>query len=150
MGHPKFHRKTYETPKRPWDKQRLEEEKKLLSNFGLRRKHELWKHMSFLRNVRRKARELLAKRDKEKEHVLLKKLYKLGLIEKNAKLEDALNISIEDVLKRRLQTIVHEKGYAKSINHARQLIVHKHININGRIVAWPSYLVKRDDEVKMK
>ncbi len=149
MGHPKFHRKTYETPKRPWDKQRLEEERKLMRAYGLRRKHELWKHASFLRNIRRTARELLAKHDKEKEKALLKKLYDLGLLEKNAKLEDVLNLTIEDILKRRLQTIVYQKGFATSIKHARQLVAHKHVKVNDRIVAWPSYLVKRNDEVKV-
>ena len=40
MGHPKKQRKKYENPKKPFDKARIETEKKIKKDFGLRRKHE--------------------------------------------------------------------------------------------------------------
>ena len=49
-------------------------------------------------------------------------------------------------MERRLQTIVYKKGLAKTIHHARQLIVHGHIAINGRRVTSPGYIVRRDEE----
>jgi len=53
---------------------------------------------------------------------------------------------VEDVLKRRLQTQVFERGLAKSIYHSRQLIVHGHIQVGGKKVNAPSYLVLKEEE----
>ena len=43
------------------------------------------------------------------------KLYRLGLLEKDAKLDDVLNLTIRDIMERRLQTILYRKGLAKTI-----------------------------------
>jgi small subunit ribosomal protein S4 len=56
MGHPKKSRRMYERPKRPYDKERISREKKLLNEFGLRRKSEIWRAESVLRDYRRRAR----------------------------------------------------------------------------------------------
>ncbi|MDH5634797.1 MAG: 30S ribosomal protein S4, partial [Candidatus Bathyarchaeota archaeon] len=66
-----------------------------------------------------------------------------------AVLDDVLDLSLEDILERRLQTIVFSKGLAKSIFQARQLITHGHIAIDRRRVPSPSYLVLRDEETKI-
>ncbi len=50
----KKQRKKYERPKRPWDKERIESEKKLKETYGLRRKNEIWRAESILRNYRRR------------------------------------------------------------------------------------------------
>ncbi len=39
----KKQRKKYEVPKRPWDKERIEKEKKLKKDYGLKRKKEIWR-----------------------------------------------------------------------------------------------------------
>ena len=70
----KRQQKKYEKPLRPWDKGRIETEKKLKQDYGLRRKKEIWRAESILRNYRRLARNLAAKRDKPKEKILLDKL----------------------------------------------------------------------------
>lgn len=139
MGQPKKQRKKYDKPFRPWDKARLDVEKRLLKEYGLRRKHELWRAEAVLRNFRRRARDLLGSADEKKEKELIAKLQKLGI--KCSTLDEVLGISINDVLSRRLQTIVHKKGMANSIWHARQMIVHGHIAISGRKIKYPSYLV---------
>ncbi len=144
MGHPKKQRKKYERPFRPYDKDRIDRERRLLQNFGLRRKREIWRAQGILRNFRQRARELQAEHDEKKEKILFEKLNKLGI--RCSKLEDILGIGLEDVLSRRLQTIVQRKGFAQSPKHARQLIVHGHITIDKRKVLWPSYLVPKDEE----
>jgi len=144
MGHPKQHRKTWERPKRPYDKDRIEREKKLISEFGLKRKKEIWKAESILRNFRRRARELLGKPDEKKQKELFEKLNKRGFSVRS--LEDVLEIKIEQVLSRRLQTLLFKKGLANTPNQARQLIVHRHILVNGKKIRWPSYLVSVDEE----
>ena len=98
----KRQRKKHERPRRPWDKERILIEKELLKNFGLRRKREIWTAEALLRKYRRMARGLAAKKDKKKEEVLIKKLVRIGLLEKGADLDDVLSLTVEDILERRL------------------------------------------------
>src|SRR3989338_8915516 len=144
MGQPKKFKKKYERPKKPYDKERIERERKVLNNFGLRRKKEIWRAEGIVRDFRRRARELQARKDERAEKELLEKLYKIGM--RCEKLDDVLQIDLDEILSRRLQTIVFKKGFANSMKHARQLIVHGHIMINDRKVFWPSYIVEKDNE----
>jgi len=139
-------KKKYKRPKRPWDKARIEEEKKLMEKYGLRRKREIWRAKEILRKFRRRARRLAAERDKEKEKILLDKLYRMGLLEKDATLDDVLSLTVEDILDRRLQTLVYKLGLARTPKQARQFIVHGHIAFEGRRTVYPSLLVPRGKE----
>ena len=56
------------------------------------------------------------------------------------------NLKIEDILERRLQTIVMKKSNLKSPYQARQLVVHGHVSIGNRKINLPGYLVKREEE----
>jgi len=149
MGDPKKQRKKYETPRFPWRIDVLQSELKLLGQYGLRNKRELWRHRTMLSKFRGIARSLLgmpAEQRKKLETQLLNRLHRLGILPEKAALDDALDLSIEDILERRLQTIVFRKGLCKSIHQARQLITHRHIVIGERKIYSPSYLVLRDDE----
>lgn len=140
----------YQTPLRPWDKKNIEEDKKTKLNYGLRRKKEIWKAKAILRNYREIARLLAAQRDKEKEAILINKLKKLGLLyQTTPTLDDVLALSIENILDRRLQTIVVKKGLAKTPKQARQFIVHGHIAMDGKKVKWPSTIVPVEQEDKI-
>ncbi|MCD6434095.1 MAG: 30S ribosomal protein S4 [Candidatus Diapherotrites archaeon] len=152
MGDPKKTRKKYNKPKKRWDKARIEREKKLMQEYGLKNKKELYRFESMLRNKRATARRLLAlsaeerlKREKE----LIQSLYRIGILPQNATLDDVLSLSLESFLERRLQTIVLRKGLARTIKQARQFIVHGHIALNGRKITAPSYIVKRGEEDKI-
>jgi len=149
MGDPKRQRKKYETPRFPWRSDVLQEELKLVGQYGLRNKRELWRHKAMLSKFRGIARSLLGMPPEEKgklERQLLDKLYRLGILPKDATSDDVLDLTVEDILERRLQTIVFRKGLSKTIHQARQLITHGHIAIGGRRVRSPSYLVPRDEE----
>jgi small subunit ribosomal protein S4 len=80
---------------------------------------------------------------------LLDRLHRLGILPETAALDDVLDLSLEDLLERRLQTLVFRKGLAKSIHQARQLITQGHVAIEERRVSSPSYLVLRDEEAKI-
>ena len=82
----------------------------------------------------------------EKEKNLLGFLNRLGLVQESASLDDVLNLKIEDIIERRLQTVVMRKAKAKSPHQARQIVVHGHVSIGNRIVNLPGYLVKREEE----
>jgi|SRR3989344_1185865 len=147
MGHPKRYAKKYDRPLKPWDKTRLERERKIKDDFGLRRKREIWRAEGIVRDFRRRARELQAKRDETKEKELLARLNTLGI--QCSKLDNVLSIDTADILARRLQTIVYTKKIANTPRQARQFIVHGHVLIAGRKVSWPSYLVEKDMEDKI-
>ncbi|RLJ07213.1 MAG: 30S ribosomal protein S4 [Candidatus Aenigmatarchaeota archaeon] len=142
-------RKTFSRPKRRWDKKAIEEERKLMKEYGLRRKKELWKAKEILRRFRQRARELIAVKDKEKEKALLEKLVKLGLLKPGQGLDDILALTVKDILERRLQTRVFRKGLANTPKQARQFIVHGHIYVDGRRTNIPSYLVPISEEEKI-
>ncbi|WP_434731691.1 30S ribosomal protein S4 [Thermogladius sp. KZ2Tp1] len=149
MGDPRKIRKKWEGPRHPWRRDVLEHEMKLIGTYGLRNKRELWIVATLVRRIRHRARSLLAAprevRERE-EKVLINRLVRLGVVRENAKLEDILALKPEDLLERRLQTIVYRKGLARTIHEARQLIVHGHIAIAGRRIRSPSYLVSLDEE----
>lgn len=149
MGDPKRQRKKYKTPRHPWQVDVLAEELKLIGLYGLRNKRELWRAKTMLSKYRHLARNLLGKPLEERvklESELVSKLYRLGLVEKEASCLDVLDLKVEDILERRLQTIVYRLGLAKTPTQARQLITHGHISIGGRRMTSPGYLVQRGEE----
>ena len=149
MGDPKKARKQYSRPRSPWRADQLAQELYLLGTYGLRNKRELWKAETQLSSVRKQARTLLAAtqvvRERE-EKKLLDSLKKKGLIREEATLDDILSLTVEDMLARRLQSMVFKKGMAVSSLHARQLIVHGHVAVGNRIITVPGYEVGGTDE----
>lgn len=152
MGDPKFSRRKYDTPSHPWKGERIAAENEIVRNHGLKNKTELWKITSLLRTFRQRARALQAKirygdaqAEKERDE-LIKRLDSLGIVNKDATLDDILSLDIEMLLARRLQTLAYRKGLSNSPKQARQFIVHGHISINGKKVTIPGYMVKRSEE----
>jgi small subunit ribosomal protein S4 len=153
MGDPKKQRKKYDTPRFRWRKDILQEELKLLGQYGLRNKHELWRHKTMLSDTRGIARSLIGKTPEEREKMeneQLARLKKIGILGETAVLDNVLDLSIEDMLERRLQTLVFRKGFARTIFQARQLITHGHVTIGNRRVTVPSYIVSKEEEEKVK
>jgi small subunit ribosomal protein S4 len=83
------------------------------------------------------------------ENELLTKLKKIGVLQETAALDNVLDLAIEDVLERRLQTLVFRKSLAKTPFQARQLITHGHILIANRRITIPSYIVSREEEAQL-
>jgi small subunit ribosomal protein S4 len=149
MGDPKRQRKRFETPRYPWSRGELDAELSMVGQYGLRNKRELWRSRAALSKYRAAARSLLGippesreKREKE----LLKKLSGLGMISETATLDDVLDLSIQDIMERRLQTIVLRKGLASTPQQARQIVTHGHVSVGGRRITVPGYLVSREEE----
>ncbi len=152
MGDPRKLRKKYDTPSHPWQKERILEEKKIMKEYGLKNKREIWKAQTRIREIRMRARQLLGYRGKDRDQrikELLGRLYRIGILPENVTLDDVLSLKTTDWLERRLQTLVFKKGMAKTIKQARQFIVHGLIAIDGRKVTVPGYIVRRDEEDKI-
>lgn len=140
---------------------RIKEERELAEMYGLKNKREIWKAASHIKKYQRQIRTILAEIAgmKPTEHTLRKKdailaaLRRRGVLRESegasGRLEDVLALTVEDILERRLQTRVFKKGLSNSIKHARQLIVHGHIAVDGRRVTIPSYNVDMEEEKKI-
>jgi small subunit ribosomal protein S4 len=153
MGSPRKQRKKFSKPSHPWQKDRILAEKELLKEYGLNRKYEIWKMNSVLKNFTRQAKNLIATKNTQAEKEtkqLLTKLHSLGLLNKEAQIEEVLSLSLKNIMERRLQTLVYRKNLAASAKQARQFIVHEHIALNGKTVTAPSYLVQVEEETSME
>lgn len=157
MGDPKFNRKTYESPRRPWEKSRIDDENKLLSRYGLKNKREVWKAQSILRNFRAQARRLQAliryndPQAQKELKLLLDKLINYGLLDQsNASIDAILTLTVDNILDRRLESLVFKMGLANTPKQARQFITHGHIMVGDRVISIPGYLVRKNEESLIK
>lgn len=154
MGTSKRQSKKYKPPLRIWDKTRIQRDMVLRSKYGFKNKKELWKVESLLRSIRKRARDLVGLKalnlGKEEEKEFVKKLNSMGLVKEDATVDDVLDLNLENLMERRLQTLVLKKAMSRSIREARQMITHRHIEVGGKVVDTPSYIVKRDEETKIK
>jgi small subunit ribosomal protein S4 len=149
MGDPRKTRKLFRRPRMIWTTDQLNAELYVMGSYGLRNKRELWKAQTEVARIRNQARALLALSSEarsEKEKRLLNFLNRLGLVKEDATLDDILNLKVEDLLERRLQTIIMKKSGTKSPYQARQIVSHGHVSIGNRKVNIPGYLVRTDEE----
>ena len=155
MGEPKFSRPRTQTPTHPWKQARIDEEHDLKERYGLKKvggMREIWREKSALRRHRNQAMKLIGRVDsteghyaKEKEQ-LLNSLTKKGLLQTGADVGDVLEINVEHMLSRKLQSVVYYKGLAPSMRAARNLIVHGHICIGDQRMTVPGYHVLKEEE----
>ncbi len=144
MGSPRQSKKKYSRPFKRWSKERLDYEEPVSKEFGLKNKMELWRAASFLRKFASQAKRLIPLRGEQAElekRQLIGKLNSLGIISREASLDEVLSLTLNDFLARRLQTIVFKRNLARSVKQSRQFIVHGQIKIGGKIITSPSFLV---------
>ncbi len=152
MGDPRKSRKSYQTPRHPWRKEQLEEELRLLGDYGLRNKRELRRHETQLSEIRGIARTLLGATEERRaqlESNYLKRMSRLGILPEGANVDNILDLSVKDLMERRLQTVVFRTGLARTVHQARQFVIHGHVSIGGDIVSVPGYLVRKEEESRI-
>jgi small subunit ribosomal protein S4 len=141
--------KRYSKPKRPFNKERIEEEAGIIKEFGLKNKKEIWRAEAKIKSIREKAKKLISA-DAKEQQALFDRLEKIGL--SVSSIADVLSLEKQDYLKRRLQTIIVDKKIASTPKSARQLITHKKILVNNKVVNVPSYIVpvELEDKISIK
>merc|ERR1711939_1008361 len=149
---PRTYSKTYSVPARPYESARLDAELKLAGEYGLKNKKEIYRIGFQLSKIRRAARDLLTRDEKDPKRLfegnaLIRRLVRIGVLsEDKMKLDYVLALKPEDFLERRLQTQVFKLGLARSIHHARVLITQRHIRVGKQIVDIPSFMVRTDSQ----
>lgn len=137
---------------RPYEKERIHNELKVVGEYGLKNKRELWRVHYTLAKIRKAARNLLTLPENDTKRIfegsaLLNRLTKLGILdESRQKLDYVLSLTVNDLLDRRLQTQVSKNGLAKSVHHARTLINHRHISVQDQLVNQPAFIVWKENE----
>ena len=146
------YKKTSKTPRKPFDKDRLMSELKLVGAYGLRNKREVWRVQLTLAKLRKAARELLTLPENDPRRTfegdaLIRRIVKLGLLkEGERKLDYVLGLTLDQFMERRLQTVVVQKNLAKSVHHARVLIRQRHIAVGKQMVNIPSFMVRTSSQ----
>ncbi|MFH1290691.1 MAG: hypothetical protein ABIH92_04765 [Nanoarchaeota archaeon] len=95
--------KSYKKPMKAFEAARIKEENELKKKYALKNKREIWKAQAKIDYYRGRAKAL-AKKPHEEQEVLFNKLKSLGL--KVETIADVLGLKVEDILKRRLTTVV--------------------------------------------
>lgn len=62
----------------------------------------------------------------------------------------ATGLNLLQLLERRLDNVVYRLGFARTRPMARQLVRHGHVQVNGKRVSVPAYLVKPNDVVELR
>ncbi|MEI6731824.1 MAG: 30S ribosomal protein S4 [archaeon] len=136
----------YARPKKAYQKARIAEENLLLAKYALKNKKEVWKTIAKINYFRTRAK-VLARAPVAEQEVLFGKLQAIGLNTKS--IADVLDLKIENLLERRLPSIVVRNGLAKTPRQARQFVVHKKVLVDGKVVNVPSFIVPVELENKI-
>lgn len=139
--------KLYSKPKRPFEKERILKEAEIKKEFGLKNKKEIWKAEAKIKLMREKAKKLISATGAEQK-LFFDKLKKDGFNVNS--ISDVLALEKRDYLNRRLQTILLKRNLVSTVKSARQLIAHKKVLVNDKVMNSPSYIVPVELENKIK
>lgn len=135
--------KLFSRPRKAFDSQRIKEENVIVARYGLKNKEEIWRAKEKLKIIRDAAKKMIHSSEENKAD-FVSKLNNMGYNVKNS--VEVLSLTEEDILRRRLQTIIIKRGLATTPNGARQLITHKKIIVGNQIINIPSYHVNVTEE----
>lgn len=105
--------------------------------------------MSRRRKASGYARQLREKQKVKRTYGLTEKQFR-NTFERVRKVPGVTGENLLVALESRLDNIVYRMGFAASRRQARQLVRHRHVEVNGRTVDVPSYAVRPGDEVRVR
>lgn len=92
--------------------------------------------------------QLRAKQKAKRLYGVLETQFK-NYYQKAKKLKGLVGNNLQILLERRLDNVVYLAGLSLSRSHAKQLISHRHIKVNGKSLNISSYSVKTDDIIEL-
>lgn len=153
MGAPIKHRKTFISHKKRWDKQTIEEEAILVKDYALKNKKEIRKveaKLSKLKSIAKNLNKNQLTKESDEAQNFIAKLKAQGFLSPEAQsLDEVLDITVRDILDRRLSNILYRNKLARTPRQARQFVVHGHVIVSNRCVSSPSYLVTLSEETEV-
>ena len=108
------------------------------------------------RNLQRSNRKVseygLQLREKQKAKFIYGVLEKpfRNYYKKADKMRGLTGLNLMTILESRLDNVVFRLGFARTRKEARQIVDHKFVTVNGKVVNIPSYLVKAGDVIEIK
>lgn len=150
MGAPRKHRKNYISHKQRWNKQSIEEESVLVEDYGLKNKKEIRRVELMLKKFKMLAKvynkDENTKKSQEAVH-FLESLKAKGFLSQEAQsLDEVLDMSLRDILDRRLSTVLYKNKLARTCKQARQFITHRHVSVDGKVIDSPTYFITLSQE----
>ena len=106
-----------------------------------------------LRRANRKMSEYSSQlREKQKAKFIYGVLEKpfRNYFEKASRMRGQVGENLMILLESRLDNVIFRLGWARTRREARQIVGHRHVLVNGKIVNIPSYLIKAGDTVEIK
>lgn len=93
--------------------------------------------------------QLREKQKLRRTYVLLERQFH-GYYDRAVKMKGVTGVNLLKLLEARLDNMVYRMGFAPSRETARQLVVHKHFEVNGKLVDRPSYQLRPGDRVAVR
>ena len=108
------------------------------------------------RNLNRSSRKMseygLQLREKQKAKFIYGVLEKpfRNYYKKADQMKGLTGLNLMTILESRLDNVIFRLGFARTRKEARQIVDHKFVTVNGKVVNIPSYLVKAGDVIEIK
>jgi small subunit ribosomal protein S4 len=93
--------------------------------------------------------QLRAKQRARRIYFLLEGQFRL-YVDKASKMAGVTGLNLLRLLESRLDNVIYRVGFASSRRDARQLVSHRHISVNGRVVNVASYSVRVGDVIQVR
>ncbi len=105
-----------------------------------------------IRGTRKKSEYGLQLQEKQKAKFIYGVLEKpfRNYFEKASRMKGQSGENLMIMLESRLDNVIFRLGFARTRKEARQIVDHKHVSVNGKLVNIPSYLVKAGDVVEIR
>jgi small subunit ribosomal protein S4 len=92
----------------------------------------------------------LREKQKAKRYYGLPEVQFRNLYEKAVRMKGVTGANLLGMLERRLDCVLHRIGFGTSRAMARQLVRHGHVQVNGKKVDIPSYIVRQNDVIEVR
>jgi small subunit ribosomal protein S4 len=73
-----------------------------------------------------------------------------NMFEKAEKMPGLVGTNLMQLLELRLDNVIFRLGYARTRRESRQVVTHKHVTVNGKVINIPSYKVQPGDVIEIK